>query len=149
MRQSSIDIKGATNGTRSSEHAVTWKTMLASLVVIACQVVGQFWLGIDLGINIDLALSLGFGSGMAYTVSRMGVKAAIAYAQGKVSAAEVDKVVPKPSVDGVGPPVPTPAPNPVPAKVSLIEREPNIGVKAIATPSPFAAAPSVDTRAVY
>jgi hypothetical protein len=119
--------------------------MLASLVVIACQVVGQFWLGIDLGINIDLALSLGFGSGMAYTVSRMGVKAAIAYAQGKVSAAEVDKVVPKPSVDAVRPPAITPAP----AKVSLIEREPNIGVKPIATPSPFAAAPSVDTRAVY
>ena len=147
MNQSPINIKGATNGTRSSEHAVTWKTMLASLVVIACQVVGQFWLGIDLGINIDLALSLGFGSGMAYTVSRMGLKAAIAYAQGKVSAAEVDKVVPKPSVDRARLPAPTPAP--VSAKAESIAREPNIGAKLIATPSPFAAAPSVDTRAVY
>jgi hypothetical protein len=83
MKSNSTPIIGKTDGANSTEHNVTWKTMIASLVVIACQVVGKLWLGVDLGVDIDLALSLGFGSGIAYTIGRSALKMGIAYAEGK------------------------------------------------------------------
>lgn len=137
MGNPSTKITGATNGANSSEHNVTWKTMLAALAVIACQVAGQLWLGIDLGVNIDLALSLGFGSGAVYTLSRMVVKAGISYANGKVDSGSEA--------------------TPEPEKAALVDREPNLGGKRtttppafpLASPEAFPQSPATDTRKTY
>jgi hypothetical protein len=90
MKNSAIAIMGKTNGRASSEHRITWVTMLTAIFAIAAQVAGKLWLGIDLEINIDLALATGFGSGAAYTIARMAVKTGIAFAEGKVHAAKAD-----------------------------------------------------------
>ena len=95
-KMSAISLKGKTSGHTSSEHKVSWVTMLVAFIAIAAQVVCKLGLGVDLGVNIDLALATGFGSGAAYTVSRMIVKTGIAYAEGKVQAA---KVAPRPEVE--------------------------------------------------
>ena len=97
----SIRIQGKTNGRESSEHRITWVTMLASLIAIAAQVAGKLWLGIDLGVNIDLALATGFGSGATYTVARMVVKTGVTFAEGKVKAAHAVETVKAKVVDPV------------------------------------------------
>lgn len=117
MTEDSISIVGKTEGKRSSEHKVTWLTMLASLVAIAGQVVGKFYLGIDLGVDINLALATGFGSGAAYTMARMVVKTGIAYAEGKMNAAKADEVVKaKPLEDRLRIPHPKPKPTVAPVQ---------------------------------
>jgi hypothetical protein len=83
----SIRLQGKTNGGNSSEHTVTWMTMVASMVAIVAQVAAELFLKIDLGIDINLALATGFGSGAGYTIARMVVKTGIAFAEGKVKAA--------------------------------------------------------------
>ena len=90
-RATTVSAIDKTNGRSSSEHAITWITMLAAIGAVVAQVGAKLWLEIDLGINIDLALATGFGSGAAYTMARMVVKTGISFAEGKVKAAAASK----------------------------------------------------------
>ena len=82
------NIQEQNQGKVSREHVITWVTMVTAIGAVAAQVGAKLFLNIDLGINIDMALATGFGSGAAYTMARMVTKTGIAFAEGKVKAAK-------------------------------------------------------------
>lgn len=82
-------IRETNEGRVSREHVITWVTMATAAGAVIAQVAAKLLLGIDLGVDIDLALLTGFGSGAAYTAARMVVKTGVALAEGKVKAAAI------------------------------------------------------------
>ena len=61
-------------GNETSEKKLTAVAIGVSALAIVAQILGVLFLGIDLGVNIDVALGAMGITGMGYTISRSALK---------------------------------------------------------------------------
>tara|TARA_B100001094_G_scaffold282700_1_gene294949 strand:- start:158 stop:562 length:405 start_codon:yes stop_codon:yes gene_type:complete len=86
-----ISIKGKTKGASSTEGKLTIGAISCGIFAIVSQVIGSLFFNVDLNIDIDSTLQLLTGGGAIYALARTGLKASIAFAQGKVNSKEKEK----------------------------------------------------------
>ena len=95
-----------TDGNKTSEYKVTWLAMLVASVTIIAQLASEIWLGIDLDVDVNLALGILGISGGSYAAVRKVLKIFVAKEQTKRAAATQPQPQPQPQPQSQ--PAPTP-----------------------------------------